>query len=43
MKKTEQFFVGATLTPEQARVVGMALDLFSRVHIGQFVTIRARF
>jgi hypothetical protein len=36
MDKQEDFFVQTTLTPEQARVVVSALDLYSRLHIGQF-------
>lgn len=32
-----------TLTPEQTRVVITALDLFSRIHIGQFGTISDQF
>jgi len=43
MKKNEQFFVQATLTSEQARVVVDALDLYSRVHIGQFNIIAEQF
>jgi hypothetical protein len=43
MTKKEDFFVQVTLTPEQAGVVVDALDLFSRLHIGQFHTVAELF
>lgn len=42
-KQNENFFVQVTLTPEQARTVVSALDLLTRIHIGQFNTVREQF
>jgi hypothetical protein len=43
MTEKNDFFVQVTLTPEQARLTVDALDLFSRIHLGQFSTILEQF
>jgi len=43
MTKKEDFYVRVTMTPEQASVVVDALDLFSRLHIGQWHTLAEQF
>lgn len=43
MSGKEDFFVQVTLTPEQARTVVRALDVFTRIHLGQFTTVREQF
>ena len=43
MNQKEGFFVQVTMTPEQARSVVQALDLYLRVHIGQFNIIQEQF
>jgi len=43
MSQREDFFVQVTLSPEQARVVVNALDVLSRIHIGQFNIVREEF
>ena len=43
MSENENFFVQVTMTPEQARLAVTALDLFARVHIGQFNIIQEQF
>jgi hypothetical protein len=43
MSKNPPHYIQVTLTPEQAGVVVDALDLLSRIHIGQFHTISEQF
>ena len=43
MSKKENYFIQVTLTPEQVRVLNDALDLYSRVHIGQFHRLKEEF
>lgn len=43
MSQKEDFFIQVTLNPEQARVVVNALDVLSRIHIGQFNIVREEF
>lgn len=43
MTQKDDFSVQVTLTPEQARVVVNALDVLSRLHIGQFNIVREEF
>lgn len=43
MSRKENYFIRVTLTPEQVRVLNDALDIYSRIHIGQFHRIREEF
>lgn len=43
MSKKENYFIQVTLTPEQVRVLNDALDVYSRIHIGQFHRVREEF
>lgn len=43
MSNSEDFAVRVTLSPEQARAVVRALDVYLRIHIGQFNIILEQF
>jgi len=43
MSKKENYFIRVTLTPEQVLVLNDALDVYSRIHIGQFHRVREEF
>ena len=43
MSKNDNYFVQVTMTPEQARTVVQALDVLSRIHMGQFDRISEPF
>ena len=43
MSKKPPHFIQVTLTPEQAGIVVDALDLLSRIHMGQFHTVSEQF
>jgi len=43
VNRENEFSIQVTMTPEQARVVNDALDLFSRLHIGQFDQLKEQF
>ena len=43
MSKKENYFIQVTLTPEQVGVLNDALDVYSRIHIGQFHRVLEEF
>lgn len=43
MSNKEDFFVKVIMSPEQARAVVQAIDVYLRIHIGQFNIIREQF
>ena len=43
MEQREDFFVQVTLSPEQARAVVRAIDVYMRIHMGQFGIIWEQF